>query len=129
MPIGKLVTVLPLWISDTTRRMPRSEYLRWETISVYMRYGPYYTESGRADCVTIANITVPAKKRRTGVTTRLLDYIRSITDAPIVIECCLNREWGEALERHGFVCDGISGRSEGAPNYVLHGPLLVLSEV
>lgn len=83
---------------------PSNAWTMFEHAEVYIRIGPRRLNDGSAPvCVQIANMQTPPKYERTGIFTRMVLRIRTITTMPIYLEN-VKLDLADALvERHGWV--------------------------
>lgn len=79
-------------------------YIRIGRRIVPMRIGRRYVQDADVVmCVQIASVNLPEKLQRKGIFTQMLAQIMSLTDMPIYVESILNKDFGDALMRRGFL--------------------------
>lgn len=99
--LPKLIERFPQFVQQ-----PRgNEWFQFAHACVYIRMQVVYVQrrvpiAGRdhgAQCVVIANVSMPEAYQRKGDFNRLIAYIQSQTRLPIVLENVLNDEWAVHL--------------------------------
>ena len=80
-------------------------HLRHENLVAYIRIGRRVLGPDNVvSCVQIASVNIQnEKKQRRGLFTSMLNCILAMTNKPIFVESILNKEFGDALLRRGFV--------------------------
>lgn len=78
-------------------------YLSYSHANLYLRIGPRFVGGENISCLQIASITIPEKYQNKEIFTKLLSELMVLDDRPIYVECVLNKRFGDALIRRGFV--------------------------
>lgn len=82
------------------------KHFRFEKLYAYLRIGPriiHHDPHEHSICLQIANLNIEAEHQYKGTFSRFLAEIERLCDLPIFIEGVLNRKFGDALIRRGFV--------------------------